>query len=252
MLPPRMMLFQRGHQVAPREYIDTEQEPLRRIMPGRLNTLLSRGATLILNHADQLYEPLRLLMREFEKLLRIPIQANLYAAWGKDEAFPVHWDEQHTFIVQLAGEKQWTIYPPTCEAPIKSMRSEIPWPTGTPWLSHVISAGECLYVPRGWWHLVEPVGSVTLHLTITCDMPTGMSLMKWLFTRLSETEEMRRDVPLSTQEDGQYMAAIKTVLDSILSDDRLLDEFWSTSFNRTSKVGYPALPDLSENGPDGA
>lgn len=76
------------------------------------------GATLTINHADELSKPLTDLAQEIEAVFEVGIQINLYASWGRINGFPKHFDEHDVFILQLEGRKDWRIWHPTIEHPL--------------------------------------------------------------------------------------------------------------------------------------
>jgi ribosomal protein L16 Arg81 hydroxylase len=48
----------------------------------------------------------------------------------------------------------------------------------------VLSPGQILHVPRGWWHTVRGVGGWSMHLTFGVTRATGMSWMRWFLDQL--------------------------------------------------------------------
>lgn len=236
-LPPRLTLSHKGRQIAASQYIrQTSGWRKTLIDVTSVESLLSAGATLIVNGIDELHRPLREALEDLESTLRFPIHANLYAAWAIDEAFPMHWDEQETFIVQVAGRKHWTVHAPTAIAPNRSMMPPPPPPHGSPDLDVQLQAGQRLYLPKGWWHRVVPMAEPTLHLTITCEAPTGVDLLKWAINRLAGSESARLPIPQEQSED--YLKLLQRGVVEELSQPDVILAFWQQSASATK----PRLP----------
>lgn len=91
---------------------------------------------------------------------------------------PKHCDDKDTFIIQLVGEKRWTLAPNTeLDRPIGSVW---PWASGSG-AEHlrempedrtevVLRPGSVLFVPRGHWHATECL-SDTVAITIGVQRP---------------------------------------------------------------------------------
>jgi ribosomal protein L16 Arg81 hydroxylase len=104
----------------------------------------------------------------------------------------VHRDDQDGLIVQIAGSKSWEVRRPVS-------RGLDPFddpPPGLHWKG-VLSAGDMLYLPRGWWHEAQMVGGSgpSLQVSIRIDTPTGLDLLDWLFHDLNHLEVVRADLP---------------------------------------------------------
>ncbi len=92
---------------------------------------------------------------------------------------PKHFDERQVFVVQLAGAKRWWLAPnPAISKPRHGYHPPAPphpellaagqpqvdleWPM-EPTIEVLLSPGDVLYCPRGWWHRTEALGrSVSL------------------------------------------------------------------------------------------
>jgi hypothetical protein len=92
-------------------------------------------------------------------------------------------------VLQVAGEKQWLVYPPALELPLKDQRysAELGEP-GAPIEDRVLRPGDTLYLPRGWLHEALTSDTDSLHLTI------GVSVITWLDAFKNALEELGDDV----------------------------------------------------------
>ena len=50
------------------------------------------------------------------------VNVNLYASWRRDNGFGLHWDDHDVFILQIAGAKDWQIYPDTAPHPLRGSK----------------------------------------------------------------------------------------------------------------------------------
>lgn len=242
-LPPRLVLKHKGRQIAASQYIrQASGWQKTRIDVSSVESLLGAGATLIVNGVDELYTPLREALADLERTFMFPIHANLYAAWALDEAFPMHWDEQETFIVQIAGSKHWTIHSPTAVAPDRKMHPPPPMPSGSPEFDLEMKAGQSLYLPKGWWHRVTPMAESTLHLTITCETPTGINLLHWVADRMANVETARLTIPYERYED--HLRLLQQAVIDELSRPETIRAYWEHSAATTKALEQFRFPSL--------
>jgi hypothetical protein len=161
-----------------------------------LNRLLARGATLVLNGVQDMHAPLATLTREFARLFLVEPNINLYASFGREPGFGPHWDEHDVFVLQIAGEKRWSLYGVNRRYPLyRDARPNEMQPV-RPVARHRLRAGDLLYIPRGHWHDAIAVGEPTLHLTLGIPTLTGIDFLTWLTDDARGTESVRRNIPL--------------------------------------------------------
>jgi ribosomal protein L16 Arg81 hydroxylase len=134
---------------------------------------------------------------DLERVFREHIRVNVYASFHTTNALDVHWDDHDVLIFQVAGRKQWTVYGPTRPYPITNDIAANPVPdmTQKPIWEGMLEDGDFCYVPRGWWHRVDPVGEPSLHLSMGLYNRTGVELMEWVGRQLQASEVFRMDLP---------------------------------------------------------
>jgi ribosomal protein L16 Arg81 hydroxylase len=203
--------------------------PIPRLHPVKFTAQLRAGATLVLDAVDELHTPLEELAAELELLFRERVQINSYAGWHTSRGFDLHWDDHEVFILQVMGRKHWRIYGETRAHPLAG-DTENPKPENIPpiWEA-TLEDGDFLYIPRGWWHVAEPLNEPTLHLTVGIHNRTGLDLLQWLAGQLrASSQTFRRDLPrfASPTERAVHLARLKEeLLDSW--DERLLERYFS-------------------------
>jgi hypothetical protein len=198
--PTRMAVVRAGQTVSTAKYLETipgrERAPQERLRVNseRLQRHLADGATLVFGSIDETVPAVRHLAERLELQLGAEVSVNLYAAWGAVEGFAPHWDDHDTLILQVYGRKEWRIYGPGWVAPLPGDRARNQCPP-EPVEQFVLEPGQALYVPRGWWHGVRPMGAETVHLTYGIWRPTWLSFLQFLVDTLSEHEQLRGDLP---------------------------------------------------------
>lgn len=197
--PPFVKLTREGNRIDPGFYTDFMDKPpeARQLNIGRLVTALSQGAGLVIDGIQKNVPAIKALSDQFENTFRAANQVNLYAGWGTQNTFHLHWDPQEVFVLQLFGRKRWKIHAPTRPYPFEDESEKPPQPSGPPVWEGMVEDGDLLYLPRGWWHIVHPVGEPSLHLNVGIETATGRDFLRWWLPRLLNHPELRQDLPLN-------------------------------------------------------
>lgn len=194
---------------------------LPKVVPEQLTSALAEGATLVLDAVDEFKPELRRLVRGFARSFASVPQINLYACFGDDPGFGIHWDDHDVFIFQLDGQKHWRIFEPTRPSPCyRDVESPPELAEGkSAYFDFMLSAGELLYVPRGHWHDVLGVNERSLHLTLGITHPTASDILTWLADELKSFELVRRDLPLFSEDaQARFSRELSDLLSSKFSD----------------------------------
>ncbi|WP_436787924.1 cupin domain-containing protein [Yinghuangia sp. YIM S10712] len=218
------------------------------IQPAALHERLAAGATLVLDAADELDDHIAHLAVALEREFRTTVQVNLYASWTADSGFGVHWDDHDTVVVQVDGAKRWRLFGPTRTAPLHRDVALPDPPPDEPVAEFVLTAGDVLYVPRGWWHDVAAEDGRSLHLTCGLRTTTGADLLAWLSESLLEHPVLRSDVPRfgTAQARDDFAAALRTLLAESLSSGDVVARF-AAARDATEKPRLaPSLPHVTD------
>jgi ribosomal protein L16 Arg81 hydroxylase len=114
-------------------------------------------------------------------------------------------------VLQIAGEKRWSIHAPVLDAPLRSQ----PWTDRRraveqqaqqpPLIEAVLRPGDCLYLPRGYLHAAVALGGVSTHLTIGVHSWTRYALAEQLLDQALRTAgndpAVRQSLPLGVRVD---------------------------------------------------
>lgn len=153
------------------------------------------GATIVLQALHVNWHPLAVFCRLLEDALGRGVQANGYYTPRGSQGFGVHHDTHDVLVLQVAGEKRWRLYDPLLELPLKHQRySSALRAHGAPTDDLVLSAGDTLYLPRGWLHEAETSDVDSLHLTIGIAAHTWLDAASAALATLEDEPALRSDI----------------------------------------------------------
>ena len=245
--PPLIKLLRGGELIDQQVYIDhmDKRPEAREINAGRLIASISQGAALVIDGIQKNVAPVKDLSEQFEEIFQALNQVNLYAGWGTQNTFHLHWDPQEVFILQLSGRKHWKIYAPTRPYPLESEAEKTPEPSGPPVWEGVVEDGDMLYLPRGWWHVVHPLNEPSLHLNVGIQTATGADFLGWWLPRLLQHPELRKDLPIGGGAGREYFAQLLQLMARDGQGPSLPDEFlreWNAFRRARARIRLPVAP----------
>ncbi len=127
----------------------------------------SKGATVIVNSAHRYWRPLSNFCRGLERLLSVPVQANIYLTPKGSQGFAAHYDPHDVFILQISGRKRWRLYgSPVILPDERQLFNSTVTPVGRIRQSCTLRAGDLLYIPRGHLHDATSADEASLHITV--------------------------------------------------------------------------------------
>jgi lysine-specific demethylase/histidyl-hydroxylase NO66 len=160
------------------------------------------GATLVLQGLHRTWPPLQHFASALSTQLGHPVQVNAYVTPPQNKGFDAHYDVHDVFVLQFAGRKHWRIHEPVLPSPLRNQ----PWQerkaavqarcAETPTLDDVLECGDSLYLPRGYIHAAESLGSVSAHLTVGVHPVTRWTLVERIVEAMTEDIDLRRSLPL--------------------------------------------------------
>ncbi|MFI2431911.1 cupin domain-containing protein [Streptomyces sp. NPDC018693] len=255
--PPRLRLSRDGVTVP----LDRYSAPFtnrrgvtwHRTHPAELHARLAAGASLVVDAIDAIHPPVGSAAEALERFLSTPVQVNAYASWTEREGFGRHWDDHDVVVVQMHGAKRWKLWGPTRTAPTYRDVQTPEEPQGEPVADIVLSPGDVLYLPRGWWHTVTAdQGTASLHLTFGLVTHTGANLVNWVADQLHNDAVMRMDIPRHADpvQKSAYLDALRTAMMTALSDPALIDRWAQSSDTTHFGRPSPSLPYVNNLPPD--
>ena len=207
---------------------------------GRVLSLFSEGATIVLQALHRYWAPLSLFCRELETALTHPVQTNVYVTPPTARGLDIHYDTHDVFVLQVSGVKHWMVWHKAFDQPLahqrRTGRYEDP---GTPSIDAELKPGDCLYIPRGFLHAAETDERESAHMTVGVLTYTWMDLVKAVTQRAEGQVFLREALPPGFADSPTTVAdearARLIRLASWLQDldpgelvEGLADRFWST------------------------
>ena len=164
------------------------------------------GSTIVLQGLHRSWPALSAFTRQLVAELGHPAQVNAYITPESSRGFDPHYDVHDVFVLQVSGEKRWTIHAPVREHP----RPDEPWAarraavqaraSEEPVIDVVMRPGDALYLPNGWLHSAVARAGTSIHLTIGVAALTGADVVRELVAEISRHPDLRAPLPISGQD----------------------------------------------------
>jgi lysine-specific demethylase/histidyl-hydroxylase NO66 len=179
-------------------------------------TQLAIGSTVVLQGLHRIWPPLMSFAQQLSTDLGHPVQVNAYVTPRQSQGFDAHYDVHDVLVLQITGEKRWTIHAPVHEHPL----ADQPWTdhraavkaraAQEPVIDTVLRPGDALYLPRGWLHSAEALGETTIHLTVGIHATTRHDLVRALVERAAGWASLRESLPVgaATADPGVLQAEL--------------------------------------------
>ncbi|MGW6534470.1 cupin domain-containing protein [Streptomyces sp. NPDC055051] len=186
------------------------------------------GSTLVLQALQRTWQPVTDFAARLGTELGHPVQANAYVTPPQNRGFDAHYDVHDVFVLQITGTKRWIVHEPVHPAPLRDQ----PWTArraavaeaarNEAYLDTVLGPGDVLYLPRGWLHAAEALGTVSIHLTLGVHTWTRHALARQLadaaLALLREDVEMRGSLPLGVGGQGDDVDLVRRRLVAALAE----------------------------------
>jgi ribosomal protein L16 Arg81 hydroxylase len=157
-----------------------------------------KGATISLPALHRTCAPLRSLCDALQAELDHAAHANVYLTPANAAGFTPHYDTHEVFVLQITGEKHWTLYPPPIDLPHRSQVFDPNTYTPTAPIAQLhLRAGDLLYLPRGIVHSTTTGVDPSTHITLGITVYTWADLVGEALKSSIETPELRRALPPS-------------------------------------------------------
>src|SRR5215468_2428673 len=181
--------------------------PYRVVDVDKLLALFSRGASIIINAAHTAIPSLARACAELEIELQTRLQPNIYLTPPRAVSFGYHYDSHDVFVLQLSGEKEWSLY----DAPgnLEQSCDSNSYVNKQPQHKFELKPGDVLYVPRFTVHHVRSLATASVHITLAVMSKYWSSLVEELGRRLATDRVFSQALPhgLSTAEERSAFAA---------------------------------------------
>ena len=138
---------------------------------GQLRAAFAAGASLYLTKVERLCDAVMDLTRAVEVdltrlgvLLRRSVNAHVFLTPPAAQAFGPHRDEHASLVIQLEGDKDWTVF--ASAAPGRVGAADPDELVGADRATFALEAGDVLYIPEWWPHEARTGASHSLHVTL--------------------------------------------------------------------------------------
>jgi hypothetical protein len=169
----------------------------------KVAALFASGHTVVLQALHRTWPPLVDFATQLFADAGHPVQINAYITPAESQGFSAHYDVHDVFVLQVAGEKHWTVHEPVHPDPLRNQ----PWNDhaqavaaaardNTPVVDEVLRPGDALYVPRGFLHSAKALGGVSAHLTIGLHTLTRYLVVQELVAQAANEPALRKALPL--------------------------------------------------------
>ncbi|MGZ3768758.1 MAG: JmjC domain-containing protein [Bdellovibrio sp.] len=126
------------------------------------------GRTVLIRHAEKAHPIYAALAKNFNQCFSKPIDIQLYCTPGNQEGFNWHYDVEDVFVIQTSGEKEFRLLENTVTPRplnVKSDQAEYFKKERGQEISCWLKAGDCLYIPAGYWHKAKALTD-SFHISI--------------------------------------------------------------------------------------
>jgi len=180
-----------------------ERQP--QLIPGILRKAIYDGCAIIIDHCEAFFPGVKTLTTKVGTMLDCLTWANLYVSPKGSSGFGCHFDDHDILAIQIHGSKRWSIYAPTYHSPNRGDKSfHLPSPVGKPLRKHVLSSGDGLYLPFGYWHDVETESDISMHVTLGLDFTRKSDALKLISDELVKSRFFREKINYSILEVEAY------------------------------------------------
>ncbi len=186
-----------------------DHQPVLRPDPEKVQDLIGRGATLLLNEIETLAPGVLALVDTIQRELGAKSSVNLYFSQKERKGFDSHCDRHDVFAVQIYGTKRWNIYQGQLDRPIEhAMFQNVPqveYDRRKGEVAEVIemTPGDLLYLPRGRFHDALTSSGISVHLSVSSNEPVGLDWLTQLWNLAVRDPEFRTVLPLPDGPPGE-------------------------------------------------
>jgi len=196
---------------------------------GKLEKILSNGATIVINRFDRFSICAFNLCAQISELTGNTSVGNAYVTLEGNGTFGKHWDTHCVFAIQMKGKKRWKIFKPTFDLPLKFQTSleEKSSFNGEVVFDDIITEGDILYVPRGWWHETIPLEKeASLHMAVGVHAPKIFEFIQWLVReKISSSITFRRSMKLAECNNDTLHEAFEEIKKAMLLEENIQSFF---------------------------
>jgi hypothetical protein len=258
--PPYVRVFKDGMLVDREEYTytgsvaRTEVDGL--LDHGRLMDQFDRGATIVLDSTQHWLPAVRDLCDSLQQELGAGGRATAFISPPRKQALEPHADSYEIFVLQIAGAKQWSLYPRLDPPPPAGVILR-PEDLGDEPVRAILEPGDLLYLPWGTPHVVNSLDSFSAHLAIALRPPTWGELLQGLIAPIVNDERMNGPALMGRGREAELAGELSDLLGRVVEGIRSIDpssqaeRFVSRATEDRCRRPAASLADLYKNVDEG-
>ena len=225
--PPYVRLFKAGGLVDIDEYtysgVVARREVTGLLDQQRLMELFDDGSTIVLDSIHHWIPEVRELCFGLQEELGGAGRATAFITPPHEFGLDLHADAYEIFVLQIAGSKEWSLYPrldPVPRVGLNLDRND--FADAAPDV-FVLQEGDLLYVPWGTPHSVKPLGTLSAHISVAVNFPTWADILSQVLEFVLDDEGLNGAAHLSPAKEQVFAAELKDRLDDLASEISALD-----------------------------
>ena len=217
----------------------------------KVQSLVSKGASIILNDIEKYNSKLLQISSELQKITHGRCQGNLYFSMASHKAFGPHFDLHDVFAIHFEGEKVWNIYENIEVAPINHpffrLSPEERISRAGKLIDQVtLKPGDLLYIPRGQYHdaLASKNGAIHIAFGLTYFKP--IDLMSSMWEKFILNDFMRNDIKLNSTKDELkiVLERLSEEMNDIIKSDDTFEILKNNITNWPYKIREYSIKDI--------
>ncbi|MEQ8910233.1 MAG: cupin domain-containing protein [Vicingaceae bacterium] len=198
---PWVKLVKQGSEIPLKEYRNEKLSKVTELIDNdKLFGFLDQGASLVSNSIDKSFGPIGLYCRALEKELSVKVWANLYVSPPKSRGFGIHQDTHDVMVIQLAGTKNWHIYPRE-----ENHGPRKPGPDDIPEAEFQLKENELLYLPKNYPHMAFATDdSPSVHLSLGLEGLFWSDLVNQFAKKVNQDPDFSQRIPIPLEGEKAY------------------------------------------------
>ena len=221
----------------------------------KVQSLVSRGASIILNDIQKHNLNLLKFVDELQKLTNGRCQGNLYFSMASHQAFGPHFDLHDVFAIHFEGEKVWNIYENIEKSPINHpvfnlSEDERRKRAGKIIEQVTLKPGDLLYIPRGQYHDALASQNGAIHIAFGLTYIKSIDVMTSLWQNLILNEFMRSDIKVNPNKDDlqSLLKKLSNELNNVINSKETLDVVTNAIHNWTYEMQAYSIKNIVSDG----
>ena len=204
---PWVKLVKQGSEIPLKEYRNEKLSKVTELIDNdKLFSFLDQGASLVSNSIDKSFGPIGLYCRALEKELSVKVWANLYVSPPKSRGFGIHQDTHDVIVIQLAGKKNWHIYPRE-----ENHGPRKPGPEDVPEAEFQLKENELLYLPKNYPHMAFAADDgPSVHLSLGLEGLYWSDLVNQFAKKINEDPDFNQRLPIPLEGKEAYHKFIES------------------------------------------